>query len=276
MVYQIVTRAEANLVAVVVGVYVTLAVYGLSRVGVVGRAATLYTLLGAGIGVIVLTAFNVIAPLNFLNDSPWYTFALRGSPDLVTFVLGSTAGLGLWVLFRDDPNSSLPKEKGLSEGRSLSIRNAAERLGQVNLFTWLAVCLIGVIAVQTVGMVRLSMRPVDAPGRVEAARWAQANTPQDALFFDTAGDGSEFRLWSLRSVTHGWKELGLVGYARPAELADMMERYQRLMATSEESDDVLALAGELDADYIIRDADAPLDLPEAYRNDDVVIYEVAR
>jgi hypothetical protein len=111
---------------------------------------------------------------------------------------------------------------------------------------------------------------------VQAARWAQTNTTLEALFFDTAGDGSLFRLWSLRSVTHGWKELGLVGYARPAELADTLERYRRIMAASDAPGDALATASELDADYIIRRADAPLNLPEVYRNDELVIYEFVR
>lgn len=275
IVYQIVTRADATLVAVIAGVYVAAAVFVLSRLRVPQPAV--FILIGAGIAIAGLTALNVVSPINFTNDSPWYTFALRGSPDFVTFLLGSATGLGLWTIFHLTLNPSSLSGERLSGGRSLTRWSVGDRLRRFDLFTWLVVSLVAVMAIQTVGLIRFSLRAADpglTPALVQAAQWAEANTAPGALFFDTAGNGSQFRLWSQRSITHGWKELGLVGYARPTDLASMLERYQRIIAASEAPNDVLAMAEELNADYIIRSDVSPLDLPEVYRNDELVIYQV--
>ena len=279
MIYQIITRTDASLVAVVAGVYVTAAMLVLMRLHVSRTAMAALILLGAGLALGVLTAFNVIAPIHFANDSPWYTFALRGSPDFVTFLLASATGLGLWMVFRQHSlQTPLPEGEG-GNTRGGLLTKVGDRLGRVDLFGWLVVALLGVMSIQTLGMVRFSLRPTDpdmTPALVQAAQWAEANTDLNALFFDTVGDGSAFRLWSLRSVTHGWKEMGLVGYSQPLDLAPMLARYRHIVTALETSDDVIGMAGELDADYIVRSADAPLDLPEAYRNDEVVIYQTAR
>ncbi len=61
---------------------------------------------------------------------------------------------------------------------------------------------------------------------------ARERNSADALFYDTAGDGSDFRLWSQRSITHRWKEMALVGYSQPLDLAPLVERYKRIVAYS--------------------------------------------
>ena len=273
IIYMIVTRTDGTLAALAAGIYVMLAIGLLTRLHVPQMAGVI--LLGAMAAIVALTALNLIAPISFTNDSPWYTFALRGSPEFVTFLLGGAGGLGLWMVL-NKPSHLAPLPQG--EGRKTERVGWLSRVLPHDLFGWLVVALIGVMAVQAVGMVRFSLRtsdPTTIPALVQAGQWAEANTDLDALFLDTVGDGSEFRLWSLRSVTHGWKELGLVGYARPLDLAPMLERYRRIMAESETEAGVLAIAAELDADYIIRSADAPLELAEAYRNDEVVIYRIA-
>jgi len=274
IIYQIVTRVDGTMLALIIGASVSIAVYSLSRIRVPETIRWLVILIGFGVGGIALTVLNIISPTQFTNDSPWYVHSLRGAPDFVTFLLGGFAGLGLWLLFRCTPDDAEARR-----GRRFPLKHNLRLAGsfqRFDLFTWLCISLLGVMAVQTPGLLRLSLRSghaTDIPPLVQAAQWAQANTTPDALFYDTAGDGSEFRLWSLRSVTHGWKELGLVGYSQPLDLAPMLERYQRIVAHSENPDEVLAMASELGADYIIRNRAFPLDLPVSYSNREIVIYQ---
>jgi hypothetical protein len=132
------------------------------------------------------------------------------------------------------------------------------------------------MAVQTVGLVTISLRaqPQDMPAIIEAAVWAKDNTDENALFFDSFDNGTRFRLWSLRSVTHGWTELGLIGFARPIDMAPMLERHQSIVAASQDPDEAVSIARDLGADYIIRARNAPLDLPIVYTNDELHIYRL--
>jgi hypothetical protein len=254
VVCQVVTRQDPTVVAILAAVVVSLAYYGLSRFRFQALTVHVAIVLGILAALVVFTLLDVVSPTRFLNDSPWYVQTLRGTPDFITFLVGSAVGFGLWLVFRP---------------------YLRQRLSDP--FLWICASLIAVILVQSVGFFQYTLKPrtVAPPAIVQAGLWAKDNTPVNALFYDTFDTGSSFRTWAQRSVTHGWKETGLVGYSQPLDLEPLMVRYNRILTNSQDAEDVLDLADELGADYIIRDNRSPLDLPVVYSNDELMIYEVS-
>ncbi len=267
VVYQIVTRHDANLPALIVGIMVAFSTYVLMRLNVDEPKRWVILLIGFAAAIVPLTVFDIVSPLHFTNDSPWYVQALRGAPDFITFLLGSTLALGLWLLFGQPwrPHSASPS----TASALFSL------LRQPFILT--SIALLAIITIQTMGLMTISLRrqPQDMPAIVAAAEWARQNTDENALFFDSFDAGTRFRLWSLRSITHGWKELGLLPFARPIDLAPMIDRHEQIVAASHDPDDVVAAARDLGADYIIRGHNSPLDLPVVYTNDELDIYRLA-
>ncbi len=252
MICQVVARQDPTSLALFVGLLVAAAYYGLSRLPLHERTIRAGIILSAAVILVVLTLLDVVSPTRFMNDSPWYVQTLRGTPDFITFLLGGVVGLSLWLIFKPYlPHRFTPP------------------------FYWVCTSLIVVMLVQSVGFFRYTLRPntQEPPAIVQAGLWAKENTPVNALFYDTFDNGSNFRPWAQRSITNGWTELGLVGYSQPLELAPLTERYERILAHSQNAEDVLMMADELGADYIIRDRRSPLNLPLVYSNDELSIYQ---
>ncbi len=252
LVGQTITRQDFTVSAIIASIAVTLAAIFLLLMRVSERHVWPIILVGAAVVIVILTALDVISPINIMNDSPWYTTTLRGVPDFVTFLLGGMLGLGAWLILK-------PR---------LFPQNFS------NLASWLSLSLIVVITIQSIGLVKYSLKANSEPPPpiIQAALWARANTDHDALFFDTFYDGSTFRFWSLRSITHGSIEQLLIPFSYPADFIPILERHRRIVAASEDAIAVQNMANELNVDYIIRDKDMPLNLPIVYSNDALIIY----
>jgi hypothetical protein len=105
--------------------------------------------------------------------------------------------------------------------------------------------------------------------------WARAETSPDALFM--LRDGSNFRYYAQRSVTHAEKDLSAKAFSHGG--AWLITYAQRLHWLQEAFHDPVLLverSREVDVDYVIveKKIDVRLDWPVVYSNDAYIVYEV--
>jgi hypothetical protein len=105
--------------------------------------------------------------------------------------------------------------------------------------------------------------------------WARAETAPTALFL--LRDGSNFRYYAQRSVTHAEKDLSAKAFSHGG--AWLIAYTRRLHWLQEAFHDPVLLverSREVDADYVIveKKTDVRLDWPVVYSNDAYIVYEV--
>ncbi len=128
----------------------------------------------------------------------------------------------------------------------------------------------------------------------EAQLWARDHTPADAVFvvYD-----QPWRTVSLRRTLDASRKSGRYIYSGSRRAKDLddgllafyglsdvvgsmnvaeMWKAQRRAYESLDEEGLLQLAGRFGGDYLVRPADKPLTFPVAYRNDELVIYQLSR
>jgi hypothetical protein len=120
--------------------------------------------------------------------------------------------------------------------------------------------------------------------RIEAAQWAKANTAQDSLFFivnqnsEFAGNAIEFRIFSLRSISHNLDEANLYRYAKPEDTPIFAKRHAEQIASYQNAESLIAMARQYNADYILIDLyflGYTLDLPIVFASNNIIIYDLS-
>jgi hypothetical protein len=122
------------------------------------------------------------------------------------------------------------------------------------------------------------------PAHIQAAEWARANTSPDNLFYmvNQASLDSEipmeFRIESLRSISHNLNEMNLVSYAIPQKQETFDKRHAEQIASYQNAESLIAMAQQYKADYIFVDTNFlgyTLDLPIVFSLENIIIYALA-
>jgi hypothetical protein len=121
-----------------------------------------------------------------------------------------------------------------------------------------------------------------------AALWARDNTAADALFYVDAPDRPEtwrhetydgpgrFRFFSLRSITHSWKDISLVAYTWPGEALDRLAQYEARRDAAQDPDLFRRTVAELGVTHVLLDVESTHfpDEPVVYSNSGYKIVEL--
>lgn len=223
--------------------------------------------------------WGLAVPLSYLRARPLFDVLLphdRKTP--LDFVVGMVAVAITYALLR------LLAERFSGFG---SRRGAALGLGVCLL------CLVlGLGRASYLNNLRTRGGDVVGAGNVAAQKWARRNTPPDAVFLS---DRLSFRGLSHRRQVMPGSALVFYRYSESRRIKDFEDAYRRFYGLEEQwrtmklldyrreegrrrnaldAQGMAALARRFGADYIVRLAKRPLDLPEAYRNEGVVIYKV--
>jgi hypothetical protein len=102
--------------------------------------------------------------------------------------------------------------------------------------------------------------------------WARTETDRDSLFYF---DSADFRFRAERSITHGWKDVGLAYYAGDVAVR-FHARYFAFQRGYRDPRKLRRIAAAHDVDYVVvdkqRHGDLSPDLPVAFANDSFVVY----
>jgi hypothetical protein len=153
------------------------------------------------------------------------------------------------------------------------------------VFWQVLVGVVAIIALQTASGLAYQRYDFVAPNvypYIRAAQWAKQNTPQDSLFYmvnqaNDFGFAIEFRVYSLRSISHNMNEANLYRYANPEDTPMFEERHAEQIASYQNAESLIAMAQQYNADYILIDTNFlgyRLDLPIAFSQENIIIYSL--
>jgi hypothetical protein len=123
----------------------------------------------------------------------------------------------------------------------------------------------------------------EVPAYIQAAQWAKANTPPNSLIYHvqvpvgTSDHTLQFRLFSLRSLSHNMSEPSLYTYARPEDVPIFEQRHAEQIASYQNAESLIAMAQQYNADYILIDTNFlgyTLDLPIAFSQENIIVYSL--